>query len=382
MTQSSKVKICNRCGKENSAAAMSCDCGSIRFAPEWVIAKRPINRQFGVEVTKTNPKFGAIEKRITLSKWWPGGRSSLHITNVAQWEAICYIIDTELASFVGWESKSKLVQAVKERQTSKTNSQKEVRALVNEYPDIVSQVVSAIDTKKVGKENLSEFLEIIGHLADAVSGSDRGFRDAFIAVVKKLPKQRKRALEDLEELLSGWSLHQVTAVAQQVKSRLNTITLFKKQILDDRTYEIRGTSSIHRILEKSLWLIDERYWLLHSNETLLTFIGNEMAKQDKKQFGKKRPDFSCGTVGEKLIIVEIKRPKHTLTIEDLNQLETYLAIARKYKNFSSYEGYLIGRKIDDDLKNRLKFRSSSFKVWTYSDLLEDAEKRYQEYLEK
>lgn len=81
---------------------------------------------------------------------------------------------------------------------------------------------------------------------------------------KKLLKQKQRALEDLDLLLQGWSLHVITNVAQQVGSRIETIELFEKQVNDDRTYEITGDNSIHRILERAMWLVDERYWLLHS----------------------------------------------------------------------------------------------------------------------
>lgn len=125
---------------------------------------------------------------------------------------------------------------------------------------------------------------------------------------QKLPKQKQRALEDLDLLLQGWSLHVITNVAQQVRSRIETIELFEKQVNDDRTYEITGDNSIHRILERAMWLVDERYWLLHSNRTLLTQIGKEMQKRDKKRYGKKRPDFVCGSYGQKLIILELKRP--------------------------------------------------------------------------
>ena len=54
-----------------------------------------------------------------------------------------------------------------------------------------------------------------------------------------------------------------------------------------------------------------------------------MNKKDRKKYGKKRPDFVCGTVGEKLILLELKKPYHQLQIKDLNRLENYLAMARK-----------------------------------------------------
>ena len=374
-------KICNRCGSENAVNAEKCaGCGSKRFAPTWVVAKREVNRQVGVEITTTNPSFGKVEKRITLSKWWPGNSSTFHIPNISQWQRIESIINNDLGPYIGWKTKRELLSNIKEKQKTDKAIHKDVKEIVRDYPEFLKQVVAAVDTAKLGKQDMDGLMKVLGQLADAVTDANAGFRKAFLSVVAKLPKQGQRALEDLELLLEGWSLQQITAIAQQVRSRIGTIELFKKQIKDKRTYEIRGDNSIHRILERAMWLIDERYWLLQSNATLRTFIGEEMSKKDKKKYGKKRPDFACGTVGERLIIVELKRPSHELEIDDLNQLETYLTIAEQYKKFRSFEAYLIGNKKSDDLLRRLKHRSNNFKVLTYIDLISDTEHRYREFL--
>jgi len=380
-TSRRKVKVCNRCGHENPLNASSCqECNSDRFAPRWVLAKRPVNRQVGVEITTTNPEYGDVQKRITLTKWWPGGNTSFHIPSVSQWNQIERIINEDLGPFLGWKTKHELLQRVQQKQKEGRQAKRDLRQLVADYPDFLKQVVASIDAAKLGKQDMDGLVTVMGQLADAVSSANAGFRQAFLSVVRKLPKQGQRALEDLELLLEGWSLQQVTSVAQQVRSRIETIELFKKQIRDTRTYEIRGDKSIHRILERAMWLIDERYWLLQSNATLRTFIGDEMSKKDKKKYGKKRPDFVCGTVGEKLIIVELKRPAHELNADDLNQLETYLTIAESYSQYRGFEAYLIGNKKSDDLMRRLKHRSNSFKVRTYTDLLSDTERRYREFL--
>jgi hypothetical protein len=222
--------------------------------------------------------------------------------------------------------------------------------------------------------------EVLGNVCDAVTNANAGFREAFLAVVKKLPQQKQRALEDLDLLLQTWSLNVITNVAQQVRARLDTIALFEKQILDERTFEIIGNNSIHRILERSMWLVDERYWLLHSNRTLQIQIGEAMSREDKRRYGTRRPDFVCGTYGGKLIILELKRPSHELKVEDLNQLEAYVLMAEKYFSFKSYEAYLIGSKTNDELRRTMRHRSSAFKTLTYSDLIDDTKKRYGEYL--
>lgn len=374
-------RICNRCGAENAPRASTCSsCNSTRFAPKWVLAKRPINRQVGVEVTESDASYGEVTKRVTLSKWWPGGRSSFHIPNLTQWNEIQRIINDDLGPLLGWRSKKELIEAVRAGERNDRKADKEIKTLVQEHPDVLRKIVQALDPKKLALADMDDVLKVMNQVIDAFRTVDTGFKAAFLHLVSRLPKERKQALEQLEDLLGKWSLQQIASVAQQVKARLDTIELFKKQIMDDRTYEIRGDKSIHRILEGAMWLVDERYWLLQSNETLLHFIGDAMAKKDKARYGTKRPDFLCGTVGDKLIIIEIKRPAHLLTIEDMNQLETYVTMAEEYSSFSSCEAYLVGRRVSDDLTKRMKHRSRAFKVWTYSDLVSGAESRYRGYL--
>jgi hypothetical protein len=91
------------------------------------------------------------------------------------------------------------------------------------------------------------------------------------------------------------------------------IDLLRESLQNEKTFEIRGENSVHSILERDLWLLDESYWMIQSNKTLKTFIGDKLADKDAKKYGKKRPDFVCGSLGDRLIIVELKRPSHPLT---------------------------------------------------------------------
>jgi len=378
-----KRKVCDSCGFENPRNSTECKkCGKQRFAPAWVLAKRPINRQVSVEITRSNPQYGDPLERITLSKWWPGGFSSFNIPNISQWEKIEFIINNSLAPILGWQTTGEAISKLSGKEVESDQGPIILGRLWKDHPDILRKIVGAIDPAKLSRNDFDSVLEVLGQVSDALTNANAGFREAFISVVSKLPKQKQRALEDLDLLLKGWSLQTITNVAQQVRARIETIELFEKQIQDPRTFELYGDNSIHRILERSMWLIDERYWLLFSNSTLRKQIGEEMSKRDKKRYGRKRPDFVCGSVGKKLILLELKRPSHELSVDDLNQLETYLTIVDDYsQSYSSYGAYLIGTKLDKELSRRLKHRSSSFKVLTYSDILDNTRKRYSEFLE-
>ena len=78
--------------------------------------------------------------------------------------------------------------------------------------------------------------------------------------------------------------------------------------------------------------------------------------------------------------MELKRPNHELTKDDLNQMEDYLAISEKYSTrFRSYKAYLMGSSISDEVKTYLRYRKG-FDVLNYWEVLEKAETRYKQFL--
>ncbi len=373
-------RVCSSCGIANVETAIKCSkCGKSRFEPEWVLAKAPISRQASVQVTLSSRKFGDQKKRITLSKWWPGGRATFHIAHPWHWEQIKSAIDEELAPFIGWETAERLIESIGAAANEHEKSHA-VNRLVTDHPQILKEIVTHIDPTKLSASDFESLTETLGQISDVVTNANAGFREAFLSVISKLPSQHQRAIEDLDLLLKGWNLNVVTNVANQVRTRLETISLFEDRVNDPRTLELTGENSIHRILERSMWLVDEKYWLLHSNRTLRCSIGDALTKRDKKKYGNKRPDFVCGTVGDRLVILELKRPSHELTIDDLNQLETYVAVAEKYFKFSTFSAYLVGKTADQEVSQRLKYRSGNFKVLFYANLLGDTRQRYSEFL--
>ena len=378
-----KYKVCNKCGTENTLKAVSCanpECNSEKFAPEYIRKLEPVTRNTFVQATLPQDKK---EERITLYKWWPGGKSSFNINTIEQWEKIRNAIEDKILPHLKWETKEKIISEIKEVEITKDTTKEEeyLYKLTKSYPELVKKILIEVDLNEIEESNYTEYAEIINELSEIVAKTDTGFRQAFRNVVKKLPKQKKKAVEDLSELLETWTLKQITAVSTQVVERLQTLELFKEQVLDDRTYEIRGDKSIHRILERAMWIVDERYWLMHSNRTLRKIVEKKLSEK-AQELKDKRPDFVCGTVGTKLIIIELKRPSHELKKADLDQLENYLTIIDEHStSHKTFEAYLIGQKISDDLKKRMKYRGSQFKLLTFSDLIDDTEKRYRDFIE-
>lgn len=381
-TAAEKPKICDRCGAENPQDAEECvECGKERFAPSWVRALRHINQNFSVQVTDPHADASHQEPSVTLYKWWPGGRSTLHIRTEAHWDRIKEIVDTELAGHLGWASKEKIAAEIRSRKRVSKQLEGDAKALLKENPDLLAEIAQGLRLEDISQDDLPRVAESLGKIAKILAGVDESHHLAIRQLVEKLPKQKAAAIRQLTELMNELTIGQITAVTSEVRRRVALLETFTGRINDERTYEITGDESIHRLLERAMWIVDERYWLMHSNAQLRTVVTKELAKEDKR-FEKRRPDFVCGAVDKKLIIIEIKRPSHTLDVADLNQLERYVVLCDKYDDeHSSFEALLVGSKASDDLKSTLKVRGSAFKVRTYTQLVSDTERRYRRYLD-
>ncbi len=202
----------------------------------------------------------------------------------------------------------------------------------------------------------------------------------FKEVIGRLAQEGATALSELSDLMSQWSLYQVTSLMHVLRHRLATIDMFATLIEDDGTYELKTDKSVHRTLEKSMWLLKDDYWIAQSNKTLRTVIGKELARGDK-QYEKKRPDFACVNASGKIVLVEIKRPSVELRKYEIDQAESYLRIVRKNTgDRKKPDIYLIGRQISQEAHELAELRGYP-ELLTYQEMISSTRQRYQEYLD-
>ncbi len=253
----------------------------------------------------------------------------------------------------------------------------EILDFIRDYPRFTKDLIS-LNIKTQDREYIFELLEIIDA---AVNQAGERLKVAFKEVLKKISVQEEKSMNELTDLMGKWNLYEITSLVNIIKRRLETIDTFEQMILDDKTYEINTDNSVHRIFEKSMWLIDESYWIIQSNKTLRTFIGDEIVKQTP-EYKLKRPDFACVNTENRLIIIEIKRPSLELGKQEIDQAELYQRLVKKYtaKKYAYVEVYLIGNKISEEAREIVEYRKG-VQIKTYSELLADCRKRYQEYLQ-
>src|SRR6266849_3715225 len=369
-------RICKKCGAANIANAQTCmTCGSARLAPTWVLARREVTKHFEVQITRSSERFGEPTRRITLSKWWPGsaGRSpSLHIPTPEQWDLVRDIVEGDFGRRLGWR-----VLGTRSRLPVAPLTKDDLRELVRQNPDVAREVV-ADDLNEAPEGWTPDEIARADGIARAETRFDRGLVPAYRRLINRLPNESAEALEELEQLLTSWSLHQITRVTAEIRRRLDLIGLFEELVLDEKTYELKGERSIHRTLESAMWIVDESYWLMTSNRTLRTLISQKLAKERRRETSL-RPDFACAQLLSEGVLVELKRPAHPLTLADLNQAERYLVLAERFAPAVSWRAILMGQNATDETIRTAKYRPA-VTVQTFAELLADARHRYMEYL--
>lgn len=292
------------------------------------------------------------------------------------------------ANELGWSSETSVIQIKEETDgpiievKGKTrvidDIPEEIIEFLRNHPQTSKKIIDLVNIEVLDDEDFSYLADLIRILNDKIISAGKKLKLSFQEVLEKIAKEDYKSLDELSGLMDSWSLLQITSLVNILKKRLGDIEMFERIIHDENTYELKGDNSIHRVLEGSMWIVDDKYWLAQSNKSLRTYIGDEM-ENDKN--ASKRPDFVCVTDGNKLIIVEIKRPSITLGKPELDQAELYQRIIKKYKgkNYSSIEVILVGNKISEEGREIEGLRRN-ITLKTYQDFLEDCRHRYQEYL--
>jgi len=240
-----------------------------------------------------------------------------------------------------------------------------------EIPDRIAELVE--------RQGAEFAFSLLSSVDAAIPRGQEQIRARFQEVVGRLASEPK-ALAELTALMDEWNLLQVTSLLSVLKTRLNTIATFETLISDEGTYELKGDKSIHRTLERSMWLLNDEYWIAQSNKSLRTLLGKDLVKEDR-QYAARRRDFDCvDALGKRTVLVEIKRPSIELRKAEVDQAELYLRLVRKHQSEKrTVTIYLIGNVITPEARELAEMRRYPT-LWTYTDLIESARQRYQEYL--
>jgi hypothetical protein len=159
------------------------------------------------------------------------------------------------------------------------------------------------------------------------------------------------AFQQAVEYMHDWKLLESRAVLEVVRGRLDIIDKFYDLIVNDapETAAVRGRENLHDLIADYPWLINPE-WQVFSEERRVTTMLREWGREDLADPSYEgRYDFLALSGDGELVVIEIKRSGHSVTMQDLQKLEEYadrLDVAQKvgFMAFISNSNYEINER--------------------------------------
>lgn len=219
----------------------------------------------------------------------------------------------------------------------------------------VSGIVARVDAEYPGEEHLAirEQTLVMAELMAKVARMDE-LRDVdavepFVQLslllgphvtldrkLKEAAENKDRPLDVISEILRTARIAELASFGRIAEERVRVIDGLES--LKDKTGTLEA--AFQRLLTEAPWLIDPTWSPITANRTFST-LKTEFAKYYKERTGKalnledfsdpnKQPDFVLSTQDQVIQIIEIKRPKHDLTDEEMGRIGNYNVIMQDF----------------------------------------------------
>lgn len=147
-------------------------------------------------------------------------------------------------------------------------------------------------------------------------------QDEYYAVLAKIEEARESDVQALAEALEEFGLVDFVMIAQQAQNRLRFLDDLENLVLNPETLE----KQVHTAIEKNLWILGSQYALMASNKTTARVIKEYTDKEFTGNRANNRPDLLlANNLDEDYLLIEFKRPSHTLSYDDEAQVKKYRA---------------------------------------------------------
>lgn len=184
--------------------------------------------------------------------------------------------------------------------------------------------------------------------------------DDYWLVLKQIDDATRADVGRLAGVLGELGLVDVALVAEQASRRLEFLKEFDSLITNAATIE----KAIHQAIENNLWLLGSAYRLIASNKTLAKLISDWLDKEFTGKRADKRPDLLLASVaGDRLLLVEFKRPSHAINRDDENQAIKYRDDIQPLVPDKKIEVLMVGGRRDANVSPH--YATTDFKVTSY-----------------
>ena len=204
--------------------------------------------------------------------------------------------------------------------------------------------------------------------------------ESFQSYIENL-KEENLTVDEVEKITSDWEYIEAKELAKVAVGRIKAIEQFEKYVNGNES----ESKVIQPFLEKFPWILDPRITTFEREKTYSSILKSKFP--DKTLDGSnRRIDFLCNLVNGELIIIELKRPNIKIKTEEINQALDYKIFIQKHYKLDKVTTFLMSDRYDMDpivrtTANSLE-KSGDLFIRSYSDLLRDAKKFNQEFINK
>ena len=145
-------------------------------------------------------------------------------------------------------------------------------------------------------------------------------KDEYYEVLHHIEEASEKKVVEFTDALSEFGIVELSVVGVQAKNRNTFLDFFERLILKDKTSE----ADVHRSLEKNLWILNEKFSLMASNDMLNSICGDYLDNKFKGAKKDKRPDLIlCQNYKADILLIELKAPNNVIGKTEYSQAEQY-----------------------------------------------------------
>ena len=266
-----------------------------------------------------------------------------HVT--ADWGAL--VENSELYEIVKKYVQPIVREKVKEEYGREINlAQARLQKQINErlalLPEYKRQYADKAIKSVLGKyygEPESKLEPIVCVILDALERTD------YRTVLDYIHDAKHSDISKLAEVLAEFGLAEMAIIGEQARSRLEFLDRLEQLCKEKDTDEML----VHSSLEKNLWIFGVQYSIFSSNKTLKRQVEDYLGQKHTGKRAKKRPDLMLNVnYANEYLLIEFKRPSHSLKFMDYQQVTAYRNDFVPFTN-SEIKILLIGGKRGTDL---------------------------------
>jgi hypothetical protein len=245
----------------------------------------------------------------------------------------------EALQFIQTEVKKQLEATyTKEMSLQKARLQRQIDARLRKLPEnrrrFAEQAVQRI-LKRFYGETIDRIETIVEVALDAME------HDAYWEVLERISEARDTDVASFAEALEQFGILELSTIGIHAAHRLSFLNFLDQLVQNIATLE----KDVHKAFEGNLWMLGRKYSLMSSNATLKSVIGTYCDSAFKGSRASKRPDLLLSQFyGDSYLLIEFKRPSHSITRDDIAQAEKYRDdLSSRLSSTSKMEIFLIGK---------------------------------------